>query len=518
MPALRIKYPKLGVITHVLRSERVTLGRAADNSIQIPHESISNHHAEIVAANGGYRLRDLQSTNHCCVDGEQITEIELKAGSRIVFGSIECEFDPHATTNARPPELALPPPPSAEPSYLENENRDLRAHVASLQRRFDILGSARLTAGKVDHTPFATTNDAMRGLTTERDDLRQQAAGLRLEVNRVREELAMTARERDAARQAAAGLQTERTTLQLELQQAELRIERLRSELIIASESAPAPAPPPPPTRPPLVAPVRPAAVAPRPPARVASAVAPAPPIIPAPAPSSGGPTRLPAAVAALRNRVTQLAAAPTDRTLLIEAHAESERLLASSAHLGAHATRRISIRVKALLANLVTEASSPAAGTLRTLRQSTELLERLLDPSLHQAAVELPTGRVLAMDDDAELLAIITSLLRSSGLEVTSCQTAEEAMIAIDAVRFDTIIADIGLPGIQGTDFCAHARAQPAYRHTPILFLTGADTVEKRAATSLNGGTEFIAKPFATDELALKVEVWTLKHQLRLV
>jgi|GEM_PF-2460020 len=529
MPALRIKYPKLGVITHVLRSERVTVGRAADNSIQIPHESISAHHAEIVTENGRCRLRDLQSTNHSRVNGDQVTEQELTAGCQIQFGAIECEFDPHATTTAREP-LALPPPVAApQLAVLENENRELRAHVTSLQRRFDILGSARLTAGRADHTPFAATSDALRGLTSERDDLRQQAAGLRLEVGRLREDLAVTIRERDAAREAAAGLQTERTGLQLELQHAESRTERLRSELIIATEfTTPPPRPPQPPARPPAVPPpAPPSALPPKPPAPLATttAAAPlptAPPVEPSPRRTpplrAAEPSRLATHIATLRGHVLQLAAAPADRDLLIDAHLEIGRVLDHAATLCTHPLRRVASRFAALLASLTAHERIPATGTLRTLRHSAELLERLLDPSLSGAAADLPTAQVLAIDDDTELLSALTGLLGGAGLELSTCTTAEEAMIAIEALRFDTIIADIGLPGIAGTAFCAHARSRPAYRHTPILFLTGSDTLGKRAETSLSGGTEFIAKPFDTAELSLKVEAWTLKHQLHLV
>ncbi len=123
----------------------------------------------------------------------------------------------------------------------------------------------------------------------------------------------------------------------------------------------------------------------------------------------------------------------------------------------------------------------------------------------------------MLAIDDDADLLGTVMAALKSADLEVSGCASAEEAMIAIESLRFDTIIADVRLPEMNGAAFCAHARDLPAYRRTPILFLTVADTLDKRAETSLSGGSEFIAKPFNTFELALKVEGWAIKNQLRI-
>ncbi len=521
MPALRIKHPTLGIITHVLRSERVTIGRADDNSIRIPHPSIGKYHAEIVATDGEFRLHSIRSTHPCLVDGVPATNHELLHGCQISFGAVECEFDAHATTTARPLLALQAPGEPPQHSRLENENLELRAEVMSMRRRFDILGSARLTTGHTDHTPGAVASEAIRGLTAERDELRLQATGLRLEVGRLRDELAFAIRERDAARNAAAGLQNERASLHEKIQDAEARVERLRSELIIATESPASPRPAPPPTRPPAISPsTRPAGAAPKPPAPAPRAADPAEvglPLAVAKVRSTEG-THLSAHIASLGERIGRLDANPWDRILLIAAHHEITLVLEHATAVSTNPLRRIAGRCKTLLASLSGQGRVPSASALRALRHATALLERLLDPSLICAAAELPTAQILAIDDDTILLAAIANLLSGSGVEVSSCVAAEDAMIAIEALRFDAIVADIGLPGMNGTEFCAYARSHPSYRDTPILFLTGADSVQERAASSLSGGTEFITKPFDTAELSLKVETWTLRHQLHLV
>ncbi len=500
MPALRIKLPNTGETTHLFRGERVTVGRAPDNHIQIAHGSVSSHHAEFVAVEGTYCLRDLESTNRSYVEGQPVTEMQLGDSCKILFGSIECEFDAVAVVPPRRP--ALPPPPAPEPrpelTHLENENRNLRLHVHALQRRFDILGNARLVTSKADLTPYAAAGDAMKSLSGERDELRQQNAGLRVQVEHLREELAITTRERDAARQAAATLQAERAALHLERKQAQTSLETVHAPI---PDILPLLAPPP---KPPTVAPI----LAPPPPA----GVAPKPATLPAP-----DAELLPAQVRSLREVIAQLATAPAEAALLGRAGDVMTQVHRNAAALDRHAVRRIARHLHDLIGDLGRSGQPPQAATIRTVRHASEFLARLLEPRLFDAGRNLPPGQILAIDDDADLLATVTTALTAAGLDVTGCASAEDAIIAVEAQRFDAIIADVRLPGMDGTAFCSHARDLPAYRRTPILFLTVADTLDKRAETSLSGGSEFIAKPFNLFELALKVETWAIKHQLQL-
>src|SRR5215213_8055589 len=96
MPTFLVKHPERGELTFKLTGDRVTLGRRADNTVQINHATISGHHAELVSINGHYVLRDLDSTNHCFVDGFQVSEADLNERCRVLIGGIECEYIPDA--------------------------------------------------------------------------------------------------------------------------------------------------------------------------------------------------------------------------------------------------------------------------------------------------------------------------------------------------------------------------------------------------------------------------------------
>lgn len=198
MPTLRIKTPEHGEIAHVLNVARITVGRRPDNTIQILDPSVSGRHAELVLEGDHYRLRDLGSTNLSFVDTTPVTDFHLHDRCKVTFGNIECEFDP-ATVADETPRLT-PAQLEKDVAFLRAENQELLNKIDALQRRIDILSSARLITGKSE-TANLSAPDQMRKLVGERDELRYQMSGLKLEVDKLREELGATQRERDTARQ-----------------------------------------------------------------------------------------------------------------------------------------------------------------------------------------------------------------------------------------------------------------------------------------------------------------------------
>lgn len=220
MPTLRIQLPDSGEATYVLTGERITVGRRPDNTIQILDRSVSAHHAEFLLVGDYYRLHDLQSTNLSFVEGTPVTDFHLRSSCKVTFGNIECAFD--ATPNA---------PVSDEPkltmvqmekdmAFLRAENQELLNKIDSLQRRIDILSSARLIT-KTESGGAAGAPDQLKKVTAERDELRFQVSGVKLELEKLREELSATVRERDTARQANDLLQAEKASIQREMKAAD---------------------------------------------------------------------------------------------------------------------------------------------------------------------------------------------------------------------------------------------------------------------------------------------------------
>jgi len=85
-----------------LEKARVTLGRGAGADVVLDHSSISHEHAALELFDGGYRLRDLGSTNGVVVNGSKMTVADLKHGDRFELGSLAFRY----LVEARP---AAPP-------------------------------------------------------------------------------------------------------------------------------------------------------------------------------------------------------------------------------------------------------------------------------------------------------------------------------------------------------------------------------------------------------------------------
>lgn len=216
MPTLRIKHPATGEVTHVLRGDRISVGRRPDNTIQILDRSVSAHHAELILEGDHYRLHDLASTNNSFVEGEQVFDFHLHRSCTIMFGSVECEYDATLAEEEEAVPKLTPAQLEKDMAFLRAENQDLLNTINSLQRRIDILSSARLITGRSDASDQAAP-EQLRKVTAERDELRYHLSGVKLELENLRHELAATARERDTARQANEILQAEKAALQREL-------------------------------------------------------------------------------------------------------------------------------------------------------------------------------------------------------------------------------------------------------------------------------------------------------------
>ncbi len=116
--------PKLAIAlenskpTHELTEERITIGRAPDNLIQIDDPSVSSRHAQLTLVSDRYQLKDLGSTNGTRVNGESVTEVFLRVGDRVRFGKVEARYESDATgeTQALPQadEIAARPAETSE--------------------------------------------------------------------------------------------------------------------------------------------------------------------------------------------------------------------------------------------------------------------------------------------------------------------------------------------------------------------------------------------------------------------
>lgn len=106
---------------------------------------------------------------------------------------------------------------------------------------------------------------------------------------------------------------------------------------------------------------------------------------------------------------------------------------------------------------------------------------------------------RVLAVDDEPTVLALLRDILGSSGYTVTAVPSGAEALRRLEMDTFDLVITDLRMPEMSGKELITQLRANPAYKKTPILVLaTGAEEAELDA---LNVDMR-VGKPFAPKTL----------------
>ncbi|HWC83104.1 MAG TPA: response regulator transcription factor [Pseudonocardiaceae bacterium] len=112
--------------------------------------------------------------------------------------------------------------------------------------------------------------------------------------------------------------------------------------------------------------------------------------------------------------------------------------------------------------------------------------------------------ARVLVVDDEPNILELLTAALRLSGFEVRTAASGAHAMTLFAADRPDIVVLDVMLPDTDG--FALARRMRTAQDGVPVLFLTARDSVEDRIAGLTVGGDDYVTKPFSLEEVVLRL------------
>jgi two-component system OmpR family response regulator len=111
---------------------------------------------------------------------------------------------------------------------------------------------------------------------------------------------------------------------------------------------------------------------------------------------------------------------------------------------------------------------------------------------------------RVLVVEDEVKLAALLRRGLRGEGMGVDVAYTGEEALLRALATSYDAIVLDLMLPGCDGFEVCRRLRAEEVW--SPTLMLTALDDVESRVRGLDSGADDYLAKPFSFEELLARL------------
>ncbi|WP_399477741.1 response regulator transcription factor [Streptomyces sp. TRM68367] len=112
--------------------------------------------------------------------------------------------------------------------------------------------------------------------------------------------------------------------------------------------------------------------------------------------------------------------------------------------------------------------------------------------------------GRVLVVDDDAAIRRSLERGLRLNGFSVVLADSGRAALEAVGAGSPDVVVLDISMPGLSGIDVCRTLRGDD--NDVPVLMLSALDEVSDRVAGLQAGGDDYLVKPFALQELVLRL------------
>lgn len=215
-----------------------------------------------------------------------------------------------------------------------------------------------------------------------------------------------------------------------------------------------------------------------------------------------------PATRTALRTLCQALAnaATPPEREMSLQNLCRKLHFVAVMAGLAeCHQLAQMTSALEALLFELADKPSKLTPSVLRTLAATIDVVGLLFDRA-RNGGPEAPIGaQALVVDDDPLSNRMVVAALRRANLQARSTEAPLAGLEWLGQTRYDLVLLDIEMPGMDGFEFCRRLRLLPGYQHTPVIYVTAHTDFESRAKSILTGGGDFISKPIFPMELAVK-------------
>src|ERR1700753_888291 len=112
--------------------------------------------------------------------------------------------------------------------------------------------------------------------------------------------------------------------------------------------------------------------------------------------------------------------------------------------------------------------------------------------------------ARLLVVEDEPNILELLSASLRYAGFDVITASAGTEAVQAAQRHRPDLIVLDVMLPDMDGFDVIRRLRGGGA--RIPVVFLTARDATEDKIRGLTLGGDDYVTKPFSLEELVARI------------
>lgn len=113
---------------------------------------------------------------------------------------------------------------------------------------------------------------------------------------------------------------------------------------------------------------------------------------------------------------------------------------------------------------------------------------------------------RILVVDDEPDVVTLLTRTLESEGFEVVTAYDGISAIDIAESEKPDLILLDIMMPMMSGYEVCQQIKASPNTRGIPVLCVSSAHTVDALERSRKAGAATLVLKPFTTAELVAQI------------
>jgi two-component system OmpR family response regulator len=114
------------------------------------------------------------------------------------------------------------------------------------------------------------------------------------------------------------------------------------------------------------------------------------------------------------------------------------------------------------------------------------------------------PEARLLVVDDEPNIVELLSASLRYAGFEVASASDGDDALQVARTFRPDLVVLDVMMPGLDG--FGVARRLRENGTRIPILFLTARDATQDKVTGLTLGGDDYVTKPFSLEEVIARI------------
>jgi len=139
----------------------------------------------------------------------------------------------------------------------------------------------------------------------------------------------------------------------------------------------------------------------------------------------------------------------------------------------------------------------------------------------IHVAKPMHSSSHILNVDDIVDNIQVAMNFLKEDSYEFSFATEGAEALDLLEqsSVKFDLILLDIMMPGLDGFDVCQRLKENPLTKDIPVIFLTAKVDVDAISKGFSLGAVDYITKPFHADELLARVRMHTqLYHAKKLL